>query len=176
MRRILLALSIAAAGALGAATQAVAEYVFPSIDGGDLEMSGWAGRPVLVVNTASRCGYTPQYEDLQALYDRYRDRGLVVLAVPSNTFRQELGSNEDVRDFCELAYGLDLPMTEITEVRGAAAHPFYRWLADHHGFVPDWNFNTVLIGPGGEFAGAWGARVRPGARPIVDRIEAFLGE
>lgn len=176
MRRIMLALSVVLAGASGAATEALGDYAFPSIDGGVLEMSEWSGRPVLVVNTASRCGYTPQYEDLQALYDRYRDRGLVVLAVPSDTFRQELASNEDVRDFCELTYGLDLPMTEITEVRGAAAHPFYRWLAEDHGFVPDWNFNKVLIGPGGEFAGAWGARVRPGAGPIVDRIEAFLAE
>lgn len=176
MRRYISALLIGAAGGLASMGTASADYVFESIDGGTLSTSDWAGRPVLVVNTASRCGYTPQYQAMQALYDRYRDRGLVVLAVPSNAFRQELGTNEAVRDFCELTYGLDLPMTEITEVRGADAHPFYRWLSEAHGFVPEWNFNKVLIGPDGGFEGAWGSRVQPGATPIVSRIEALLGE
>ena len=139
-------------------------------------MSDWAGRPVLVVNTASLCGFTPQYEALQTLYDRYRDAGLVVLAVPSNDFRQELGSAEEVKDFCELTFGLDLPMTDILSVRGRDAHPFYRWLSDEHGFEPRWNFYKVLIGPDGTPAGAWGSRTKPLSGAITDPIEAFLGE
>ena len=121
---------------------------FPSIDGGTLSIEDWRGTPVLVVNTASLCGFTPQYEDLQALQDRYGEE-LVVLAVPSNDFRQELGSAEEVQEFCELTYGLTLPMTDISRIRGAEAHPFYAQLAEA-GFVPRWNFNKVLVAPDGE--------------------------
>ena len=102
---------------------------FDSIDGGDLRVSDWRGQPVLLVNTASRCGFTYQYDGLQELYDRYRDRGLVVLAVPSNDFRQELSSEEEVKEFCEVNFGLDIPMTTITPVRGSQAHPLYASLA-----------------------------------------------
>ena len=96
---------------------------FQNIDGGELSLQQYAGKAVLLVNTASRCGFTPQYDGLQALYDRYRDRGLVVLAVPSNDFRQELATGEQVADFCAVNFGLTLPMTDITHVTGDEAHP-----------------------------------------------------
>lgn len=147
---------------------------FASIDGGTLSMDSWRGRPVLVVNTASRCGFTGQYNDLQALYDRYRERGLVVLAVPSNDFRQELATEEAVKDFCEVNFNLDLPMTEITHVRGRAAHPFYRAVLAETGFQPRWNFNKILVGPEGTVVGTWGATTKPGARDITEQIEALL--
>ena len=149
-------------------------FVFESIDGGQLAMDDWKGRPVLVVNTASLCGFTPQYEGVQALWERYRDRGLVVLAVPSDDFNQELGSEGEVKEFCEITFGLDVPMTEITSVRGRSAHPFYAWLREEHGFQPRWNFNKVLIGPEGELVETFGSRTRPMSRPIVSRIEALL--
>ena len=149
-------------------------FAFPSIDGGTLRLSDWTGRPVLVVNTASRCAFTPQYDALQALYDRYRDRGLVVLAVPSDDFRQELASEQEVKAFCEVNFGLDLPMTEITSIRGPQAHPFYRWLADSHGFVPPWNFSKVLIGPDGRPVATFGPATRPDAPVLVRRIETLL--
>ena len=152
------------------------DIVFDSIDGGTYEMADWAGRPVLVANTASLCAFTPQYEGLQALYDRYRDRGLVVLAVPSDDFRQELGSEAEVKEFCELTYGLDLPMTTIAPVRGEDAHPFYRWLSDEHGFAPSWNFAKVLIGPGGDVLGTWGSTTRPMSGAITGPVEAALAE
>ena len=167
----LLVLSLSAAPALAAPG-----FSFPSIDGGTIALSDWEGRPVLVVNTASLCAFTPQYEGLQALYDSYRDAGLVVLAVPSDSFRQELGSEEEVKDFCELTFGLDLPMTEITDVTGGDAHPFYRWLAETHGVVPSWNFAKVLIGPDGDYVADWGPTANPRSRDIADRIEALLPE
>jgi glutathione peroxidase len=139
---------------------------FGNIDGGELRLSDWRGQPVLVVNTASRCGFTGQYDGLQALYDSYRDRGLVVLAVPSDDFRQELSSDAEVKEFCEVNFGLDIPMTQ--------AHPFYASLADETGFAPAWNFNKVLIGPDGEVAGTWGSVARPTSREITGRIEALL--
>lgn len=149
-------------------------FAFPSIDGGELSLDDWSGQPVLVVNTASLCAFTPQYEGLQALYDAYRDRGLVVLAVPSDDFNQELGSSGEIKEFCELTFGLDLPMTDILHVRGTAAHPFYAWLAETHDVRPAWNFHKVLIGPDGEVAGVWGSTTRPMSGAITGPIEALL--
>lgn len=173
-RRAILAALAALAVAPARAGAARQGFSFPSIDGGTIRLDAWAGRPVLVVNTASRCGYTAQYDDLQALYDRYRDRGLVVLAVPSNDFRQELATNAEVAEFCAVNFNLDLPMTEITPVRGPGAHPFYAWLAREHGFVPTWNFNKVLIDGEGRLVGTWGSAVRPTARSITQAVERLL--
>ena len=167
------ALGLAATG-VPRPLRSAAPFTFASIDGGTLSLADWAGQPVLVVNTASLCAFTPQYEELQTLWERYRDRGLVALAVPSNDFRQELGNEEEVRDFCEITFGLDLPMTEITRVRGPSAHPFYRWLADDHGFRPRWNFNKVLIGPGGAPVRSWGSGASPLSAAVVGEIEALL--
>ena len=147
---------------------------FSNIDGGTLKLSDWKGQPVLVVNTASQCGFTRQYAGLQELYDTYRDRGLVVLAVPSDDFNQELGSDEAVKEFCELQYGIDMPMTGITHVRGGNAHPFFRSVASEAGFTPGWNFNKILVGPDGKVAGTWGSPVRPMSGEITRRIEALL--
>ncbi|MBR9844260.1 MAG: glutathione peroxidase [Rhodobacteraceae bacterium] len=149
---------------------------FENIDGGTLRISDWAGQPVLVVNTASQCGFTPQYEGLQALYERYRDRGLVVLAVPSDDFRQELGSNEAVKEFCEITYGIDMPMTGVTHVRGDKAHPFFASLRDEEGFAPRWNFNKVLIAPDGSVAATYRSRTKPLAGAITKEIEALLAQ
>lgn len=154
---------------------ALERVTFTSIDGGTIDSADWQGRPVLVVNTASRCAFTRQYDGLQALYDRFRGDGLIVLAVPSNDFRQELATEQQVKDFCALNFDLDLPMTAITRVRGAEAHPLYRQLAAEHGFTPAWNFNKVLIGPDGEVAGTWGSATEPLSPAITGPIEAMLG-
>ena len=159
---------------LTASAAAALDFSFRSIDGGTYEMSDWEGQPVLVVNTASRCGFTGQYDALQTLYQTYGPKGLVVLAVPSDDFRQELSSAEEVKEFCEVNFGLTLPMTDITPVRGEAAHPFYKWLRDEAGFAPSWNFNKVLIGPDGTVLGTWGSTARPLAPVITDPIEAAL--
>jgi glutathione peroxidase len=147
---------------------------FDNIDGGTIKLSDWRGQPVLVVNTASRCGYTKQFSALQELYDTYRDRGLVVLAVPSDDFKQELSSNEEVKEFCELQYGIDMPMTGITNIRGKTAHPFFRSLASEAGFEPSWNFNKVLLGPDGRVAGTYGSPVRPMSGRMTGDIEKLL--
>ncbi|MEB8388783.1 glutathione peroxidase [Rhodobacteraceae bacterium KMM 6894] len=147
---------------------------FQNIDGGTLSLNDWAEQPILVVNTASRCGFTGQYEALQALYDQYRDRGLVVLAVPSNDFKQELANNDAVKDFCTLTYGIDMPMTGITRVRGAAAHPFYTSVAQETGFAPSWNFNKILIAPDGTVSDTFGSTVKPMSKTITRQIEPLL--
>jgi glutathione peroxidase len=150
------------------------EAPFDSIDGGNIRIADWQGQPVLVVNTASRCGFTHQYEGLQTLYDSYRDRGLIVVAVPSGDFRQELASDEEVKDFCEMNFGLDIPMTTITSVQGSEAHPFYASLADEAGFVPSWNFNKVLITPDGSVAATWGSAEPPTSKALTEAVEALL--
>ena len=172
--RVLLAFILSILAALPATARD--GFVFASIDGGTLSLDDWRGRPVLVANTASLCAFTPQYEGLQALYDAYRARGLVVLAVPSDDFAQELDSAGEVKEFCEINYGLDLPMTDITGVRGRDAHPFYRWLAEEHGFAPRWNFNKVLIGPDGDLVETYGSGVRPMSRRVTSRVEVLLAE
>ena len=152
-------------------------FVFAGIDGGALPLSAWKGHPMLVVNTASFCGYTPQYRDLEALWRQYRDRGLVVLGVPSNDFgAQEPGSAAEIKNFCETNYEIDFPLTEKVRVIGGNAHPFYRWVAVTlgEGAAPRWNFHKYLIGPNGELAGAWLSSVRPGDAAIVGEIEKLL--
>lgn len=146
---------------------------FQSIDGGTFSIEDWRGQPVLVVNTASLCGFTHQYGALQELQDAYADAGLVVVAVPSDDFRQELGSEEEVKDFCEVNFGLTIPMSTITPVRGKDAHPFYQSLREA-GFVPNWNFNKVLLGPEGEIIGTWRSTTSPLSQKITGQIDAVL--
>jgi glutathione peroxidase len=152
-------------------------FSFKSIEGAALPLAGYKGKPVLVVNTASFCGFTPQYKDLEALWRRYRDRGLVVLGVPSNDFgEQEPGSAEEIKSFCASNYAVDFPLAAKERVLGGAAHPFYRWIAESlgEGGAPKWNFHKYLIGPDGGLAGAWPSKVGPLAPEITREIEALL--
>ena len=153
------------------------QFEFAAIDGTLLPLAAWRDRPVLVVNTASFCGYTPQYRDLEALWRRYRERGLVVLGVPSNDFgQQEPGSASEIKQFCETNYQVDFPLTEKYRVIGGDAHPFYRWVTAQIGEdgAPRWNFHKYLIGPDGSLAGAWPSRVGPLDPAITGEIEGML--
>ena len=153
------------------------DFTFPAIDGRPLSLAEFRGRPVLVVNTASACGFTPQYNDLVRLWQTYRDRGLVVLGVPSNDFgQQEPGDEARIREFCTVNYGVEFPMTTKQVVLGAGAHPFYRWIEDRFGAAatPRWNFHKYLIDAEGELAGAWPSKVSPLAPEIVTAIENAL--
>ncbi|MEM6660840.1 MAG: glutathione peroxidase [Pseudomonadota bacterium] len=155
------------------------DFSFRNIDGGQINLAEFAGRPLLVVNTASRCGFTYQYDGLQALYERYRERGFVVLAVPSDDFGgQELDTAAEVKDFCAVNFNLDFPMTDITRVRGTGRHPFYAWAEDRlgSGKAPRWNFHKYLVGPDGNLIAAFPTRVKPGAREIAKAVEALLPE
>ena len=153
------------------------DLAFESIDGNPLALRDFGNKAVLVVNTASECGYTPQYRGLQSLWDRYRDRGLVVLGVPSNDFgAQEPGSEAEIRAFCERTYKVTFPITGKQTVIGAEAHPFYRWIASEVGedAAPRWNFHKYLIDRRGELAGAWPSRVEPNDPAIIQAIEDTL--
>ena len=150
------------------------EFSFTGIDGEAMPLSQFAGRAMLVVNTASRCGFTGQYDGLQALWERYRDRGLVVIGVPSDDFRQELDSNAAVKDFCEMNYGIDFPMTAINHVKGRQAHPFYAWAAEVMGIAPRWNFHKYLVDGDGRLVASFATSVEPLSRQITDAVEQAL--
>lgn len=172
-RRNLIALLPGLALATAARADSAPGFSFASIDGGQLNTADWRGQPLLVVNTASLCGFTPQYDDLQALADRYQGRA-GVLAVPSDDFAQELETDAEVKEFCALNFDLTLPMTTITHVARGKVHPFYQWVRDTHGFVPGWNFNKILLGPDGGFRQAWGSATKPTSAAIISAIEAAI--
>lgn len=159
---------------MGLPQGAMAGFTFVSVDGGTIDLDDFRGRPVLVVNTASLCAFAPQFADLQALHDAYADRGLVVLAVPSDDFDQELADAAAVKEYCTANFDLTIPMTDITHVMGKSAHPFYAALKAEHGFAPRWNFNKVLIGPDGAVVDTWGSNTRPTSKAITGPIEALL--
>lgn len=172
-------LLVAAAPAAHAKVDAMSahQFAFTSITGEPMPMSRFAGKAVLLVNTASRCGFTHQYEGLQTLYDRYKDRGLVVLGVPSNDFGgQEPGSEAEIKQFCEATFGITFPMTEKQHVRGAAAHPLYKWLEQRMGAAarPGWNFHKILLGPDGAPITAWSTGTGPLSASVTSGIEKAL--
>ena len=154
------------------------QFEFRTIRGEALPLSSFEGQPVLVVNTASQCGLTPQYRELQGLWERYKGRGLVVLGVPSNDFgAQEPGTEAEIVEFCEVNYSVDFPMTEKQVVIGGEAHPFYQWAVEIAGedAAPKWNFHKYLIGPEGELVNVFPSKMSPLDAAIVDEIERLLG-
>lgn len=153
-------------------------FEFRTIRGEALALSQFEGRAVLIVNTASRCGFTPQYRELQALWERYRMRGLVVIGVPSNDFgAQEPGSEAQILEFCETNYDVDFPLTSKQSVIGEAAHPFYKWVSEIAGedARPRWNFHKYLIDPSGDLVNIYASRVSPLDPALVGEIESLLG-
>lgn len=159
-------------------TMTAHDFAFPAIDGGELPLKAWAGKPVLVVNTASFCGFTPQYRELEAIWRKYKDRGFVVLGVPSNDFgQQEPGKAAEIKQFCE-TFDVSFPLADKQVVVGGNAHPFYKWIAAElgEGGAPRWNFHKYLVAPDGTLAGAWPSTVKPDAPAITREIDALLAK
>lgn len=153
------------------------DFEFLTVTGEALPLSRFAGKPVLIVNTASRCGFTPQYRDLQGLWERYRARGLTVIGVPSNDFgAQEPGTEEEIVEFCEVNYAVTFPLTAKQQVVGAEAHPFYLWITETAGedARPRWNFHKYLIGPSGELVEIYPSKTGPLDAGLVAEIEKLL--
>ncbi|MEO1207557.1 MAG: glutathione peroxidase [Pseudomonadota bacterium] len=153
------------------------DFSFTAIDGKDLPLNAFAGKAVLVVNTASLCGFTRQYEGLQSLWSRFQDRGLVVVGVPSNDFGgQEPKSESEIANFCKGAFGVTFPLTAKTNVRGPGAHPFYAWAKEMLGedAAPRWNFHKYLIAGDGKLVAGFSTMVAPSAVELKTAIEAEL--
>lgn len=156
------------------------DFAFTTLIGNQpLPLAQFKGKVLLVVNTASECGFTPQYKGLEALYRRYKDRGLVVIGVPSNDFgAQEPGSSETIADFCRLNYGVSFPMAAKVHVKGEDAHPFYQWARERFGLMgaPKWNFHKYLVAPDGRLVDYFHSTTTPESPRLVQAIEALLRE
>ena len=152
------------------------DFTFHGIGGDTISLSAFAGKAVLVVNTASACGFTPQYQGLEALWQANRDKGLVVLGVPSNDFNQEAGSDFEIKEFCDLKYHVTFPMTAKTQVAGAGAHPFYQWIETKAGFIgrPHWNFYKYVLDRQGNYLGWFSSLTKPQSPALAKAIEKAL--
>lgn len=153
------------------------DFAFRAIEGGDMPLAGYKGKAVLVVNTASQCGFTKQYANLQELWRRYRERGLVVLGVPSNDFGgQEPGSEAEIKKFCAVNFDVDFPLAAKEPVKGEGAHPFYKWAAGELGViaVPRWNFHKYLIAPDGKLVDWFSSPTDPLSSRVTSAVEALL--
>jgi len=151
-------------------------FSFRGLAGGDIALSAYAGKPILVVNVASLCGYTPQYTGLQDLWTRYHGRGLMIVGVPSNDFFQEPGGAAEIEATAH-QYKVDFPLTEKASVKGAGAHPFYRWAALEKPLDPPrWNFHKYLVGDDGHIAAAFGTSVEPLDARVIAAIEKEIGK
>jgi len=149
----------------------------PGLDGGSLDAGDLAGRVILVVNTASKCGFTPQYEGLQALWNTYRGQGFVVLGVPSDDFGgQEYGDDDQIREFCEITYGIDFPMLARQAVTGPGAHPLFAWIGREAGVLgsPRWNFYKYLVGRDGRLVDWYSSATEPSSASLAAAIEGAL--
>lgn len=177
---LLLALFVLKGGIMPAAAATTAhDFSFTSIDGGDLPLETYRGKVVLLVNTASMCGFTGQYEGLQSLWTEYKNKGLVVLGVPSDDFGgQELDDAKKVKEFCTLNYGIDFPMANIVRVKGPNAHPYYKWVADAHGglAVPRWNFHKHVIDGNGDLVDWFASTTGPKSDRLRKAIETALAK
>jgi glutathione peroxidase len=175
MKNALAATLLAAALPAGAACPPLLDHRMATLKGEPADLCQYAGKVVLVVNTASYCGYTSQYQGLESLYQRYKDRGLVVLGVPSNDFgAQEPGSNEQVADFCERTYRVRFPMLGKSAVAGPEAVPLYRGLAAETGQAPKWNFHKYLVGRDGRAVASFPSAVAPEDAKVVAAVEKAL--
>ena len=146
-------------------------FQFESIEGKKMPLRTYEGKVVLLVNTASMCGFTKQYTGLQELYDIYKDKKFVVLGVPSNSFMQEHSSEDKVKDFCETNFNITFPMTKIEDVIGDKKHPLYSWLKEEHGIRPKWNFHKVLIGKAGNVVNSYSSLTKPKSDKLIKIIE-----
>ena len=150
------------------------DFQFKDLDGSILNISEYKNKVIVVVNVASQCGFTNQYEDMQKIWEKYQMKGLVIIGVPSNDFgQQEPGNNDEIKNFCEAKFGISFPMTEKVSVKGDSAHPFYIWAKNNHGktAVPKWNFHKIIIGKDGKIAETFSSMTNPSSKKFIEIIE-----
>ena len=152
------------------------DFNIESINGELINFKEYKNKAVLVVNTASYCGFTNQYQELQELWDNYKSKGLIVLGVPSNSFNQEKKNNDEVKEFCEVNFNINFPLTTITEVKGDNAHDLFKWAKKNHGksAIPKWNFHKILINKEGRVEDTFTSFTNPMSKKLVGKIENIL--
>ena len=152
------------------------DFKIESISGEIIDFSEYKDKVILIVNTASYCGFTKQYAELQELWSKYKSKGLIVLGVPSNSFNQEKKNNKDVKKFCEVNFDINFPLSSITDVKGENVHELFKWAADNHGksAIPKWNFYKILINKEGKVEDTYSSFTKPLSNKIIKKIESIL--
>ena len=152
------------------------DFKIESITGEVIDLNEFQNKVVLITNTASYCGFTKQYSDLQKLWQKYKEEGLIVLGVPSNSFNQEKSNEKDVKDFCEVNFNINFPITKITEVKGEDAHEIFKWAKKNYGksAVPKWNFHKILINKKGKVEDTFASFTNPMSNKVTSKIESLL--
>ena len=152
------------------------DFKIESITGETIDFNEYKNKVILIVNTASYCGFTKQYTDLQELWDKYKSRGLIVLGVPSNSFNQEKNKNSEVKEFCKVNFNINFPLSAITEVKGDNAHDLFKWAKNNHGksAIPKWNFHKILINKEGKVEDTFTSFTNPMSKKLVSKIENIL--
>ena len=153
------------------------DYKFNDLDGIELNLNEFKNKVIVVVNVASQCGFTNQYEDMQKIWDKYKDKGVVILGVPSNDFgKQEPGTSEEIKNFCEAKFGITFPMTEKVSVKGENAHPFYIWARENYGksAIPKWNFCKIIINRHGKVEDTFSSITNPSSKKFITTLEKTL--
>ena len=153
------------------------DFKFKDLDGSNLELSEYKNKVIVVINVASQCGFTSQYEDMQKIWEKYQSKGIVILGVPSNDFgSQEPGSNQEIKNFCEAKFGITFPMTEKVSVKGENAHPFYVWSKKNYGSgaIPKWNFHKIIIDKNGKIAETFSSITNPSSKKFIKTLEKLI--
>ena len=152
------------------------DFNIESITGEKIDSNDYKSKVVLIVNTASYCGFTNQYEELQSLWDKYKSKGLIVLGIPSNSFNQEKKNNLEVKEFCEVNFDINFPLSTITEVKGENAHELFKWARNNHGksAIPKWNFYKILINKEGKIEETFSSFTKPMSKKLTSKIEKIL--
>ena len=152
-------------------------FNFNDLDGSPLNLSEYKNKVIVIVNVASQCGFTNQYEDMQKIWEKYQSRGVIILGVPSNDFgNQEPGSSQEIKNFCEAKFGISFPMTEKLSVKGESAHPFYKWAEKNHGktAVPKWNFHKIIIDRNGKIAETFSSITNPSSKKFIEVLDRLI--
>ena len=152
------------------------DFNFKDLDGSSISLSEYKNKVIVVVNVASQCGFTRQYEDMQNVWEKYQSKGIIMLGVPSNDFgNQEPGNNNDIKNFCEAKFGITFPMTEKVSVKGVNAHPFYKWAELNYGksAIPKWNFHKIIIGRDGKIIDTFASITNPSSKKFISTLESF---
>ncbi len=157
-----------------ASCNALYDHQFTTLEGKPFNLCDYQDKPILVVNTASKCGFTPQFEALEGMYEKYKSQGFLVIGFPSNDFKQELTEDAKIGDFCKMTYGVKFPMMSKSSVRGADVNPFYKQLIDKTGTAPKWNFYKYVIAPNGAKVTAFSSMTKPDSDSIMKEIKPYL--
>lgn len=173
---LLLTTLLSSTTALAQACPPLLNRTITTLQGEQIDLCQYAGKPILVVNTASKCGYTPQFEKLEAMYGKYKHKGLLVLGFPSNDFQQEFKNNGEIANFCKLTYKVKFPMSEASSVTGENANLFFKALAKSTGEAPDWNFHKYIIETDGKTVHSFATRIEPDSSEILNMILPMLEE